>query len=98
MIGILKSTGEKIYLRGPFEKSKDKYWGEFGSKNRYFRKDEIEIPKIDTKAFRKELTDLLDKYYAEIYWACSPGSDLFGVHDLHLEVAFNGKKSIRLEY
>ena len=97
MIGIIKETGEEIILRGPFKESIDRYWGEFGSKNRFFRKDEIEIPQIDVEAFKKEFKALMKKYYADIYWACGPCSDLFGVNDLHVEVSFNDIKSIRLD-
>lgn len=97
MIGIIKATGEEIVLRGPWEKSVDRYWGEFGSKNRFFRKDEIEIPQIDVEAFKKEFKALMKKYYADIHWACDPSSDLLGIYDLHLEVSFNDRKSIRLD-
>ena len=99
MIGIIKATGERVSLRGPFKNTSNpsEYWNEWGSKNRWWSKDEVEVFTPDRKAFLREFKDLLAKYEACIYWACGEGSDTHGIYDSQLKISLNDIKFIELE-
>lgn len=66
-IGIIKSTGKKIYLTGPYYNNPNGYWRAAVKPFNWFKEDEIKgMPYIRRKEFLTELHDLLQRYNASI--------------------------------
>lgn len=65
-IGIVKDTGKKMYLNGPFYINGEEYWEISGSNTRLKREYFEGLPVIRRKDFLQELQALFIKYNASI--------------------------------
>ena len=65
-IGIVKATGKKVYLNGPFYINGEEHWQIYGSSKK-LKKEEIDgLPVIKRNEFLQELQALFIKYNASI--------------------------------
>ena len=65
-IGIVKNTGKKMYLNGPFYINGEEYWEIVGSNTKLKREHFEGLPVIRRKDFLQELQALFIKYNASI--------------------------------